>query len=150
MPAIPDRPLDAYPMRYTEQLRYGDTDRQGHINNAAYATFSESGRVAFLFNPENPVSPPGTDFVIVNLSISFHRELRWPGTVEIGTGVKRIGTKSLTLEQGMFSNGVRVASAENVLAIMDDATRRAIAIPDDARTRLEAWLLPADIDHRPN
>jgi acyl-CoA thioester hydrolase len=26
-------------------LRYADTDRQGHVNNAVFATFLESGRV---------------------------------------------------------------------------------------------------------
>jgi acyl-CoA thioester hydrolase len=29
-----------------ESVRYGDTDRQGHVNNAVFATYSESGRSA--------------------------------------------------------------------------------------------------------
>ena len=31
-----------------EKLRNGDTDQQGHINNAKIATFFESGRVEVL------------------------------------------------------------------------------------------------------
>lgn len=136
------RKLESYPMRLTERLRYGDTDRQGHVNNAVYATLSESGRVHFLFDPDNPVTPTGTDFVIVKLTIVFRRELLWPGTVEIGTGVARIGGKSITLEQGMFCNGEAVATAENVMAIMDARTRRAIEIPPMTLKRLEDWMLP--------
>jgi acyl-CoA thioester hydrolase len=138
MPSAPDTPLEAYPMHYTERLRYGDTDRQGHINNAAYATFCESGRVAFMFDPDHPMAPPGTNFVIVRLAIDYKRELHWPGEVVIGTGVTRIGGKSVTLAQGIFRDGVMAAAAENVLAIMDDTTRRAIEIPATTRARLEA------------
>ena len=38
-----------------EVCRYGDTDRQGHVNNAAFATFCETGRVLFLYpDAEHP------------------------------------------------------------------------------------------------
>lgn len=37
--------LAAYPLHSRDKLRYGDTDRQGHINNAVFATFFETGRV---------------------------------------------------------------------------------------------------------
>jgi acyl-CoA thioester hydrolase len=141
MTAQSERSLDVYPARYTEQLRYRDTDRQGHINNAVYSTFCESGRTAFLSDPDNPFSPPGTNFVIVRLAIDFRRELHWPGAVQIGTGVLRIGTKSFTLEQGIFSGDKMVARAENVMAIMDDASRQAIPIPDTTRVRLEALMI---------
>jgi acyl-CoA thioester hydrolase len=141
MPTPPARPLDAYPFRIVEKLRYGDTDRQGHINNAVYATLSECARTAFLSDREDRFAPPGTDFVIVRLAIDFRRELLWPGTVEIGTGVSRIGNKSMTLEQGIFREGELAASVENVMAIMDNESRRAIPIPAATRARLEQFLL---------
>ena len=143
MAQIATRPLAAYPARLVERLRYGDTDRQGHVNNAVYATLFESGRVDFLFDPAAPVAPPGGQFVIVRLVIEFRRELRWPGTVEIGTGVSRIGTKSVGLEQVIYRDGELVAAAESVVAIMDDATRKAMVIPDATRAMLERWLLPS-------
>jgi acyl-CoA thioester hydrolase len=134
--------LDAYPARIVERLRYGDTDRQGHVNNAVYATLFESGRVALLFDPDAPLAPPGTQFVIVKLTIEFRRELLWPGDVDIGTGVTRVGGKSVGVEQALYRDGSVAASAESVLAIMDERTRRAIVIPDDTRTALTRWRLP--------
>lgn len=130
MPRMLTRPLEAYPARVVERLRYRDTDRQGHVNNAVYSTFFESGRVELLFNPAEPVAPPGAQFVIVRLTIEFRRELLWPATLEIGTGVSRIGGKSVGLEQALYRNGEIAAAAASVLAIMDDRTRRAIEIPD--------------------
>ncbi len=44
-------PLDrraSYGFWSDDKLRFGDLDPLGHVNNAAYATFSESGRVAFV------------------------------------------------------------------------------------------------------
>ncbi len=37
--------LDAFPLRTHEKLRYADTDRQGHINNAVFATLLETGLI---------------------------------------------------------------------------------------------------------
>ena len=141
MPEISPRPLDAYPTRIVEPLRSRDTDRQGHVNNAVYATFFEIGRVDILFDPAHPVAPAGGQFVIVRLTIEFRRELLWPGAVEIGTGITRIGTKSVGVEQVLYRDGEIAAAAESVLAIMDDRTRRAIEIPDATRVALERWLL---------
>ena len=39
-----------------DKLRYGDTDRQGHVNNAVFATFMETGRVELIYNPEDPLA----------------------------------------------------------------------------------------------
>ena len=36
--------LDQFPLRTRDKLRYADTDRQGHVNNAVFATFLETGR----------------------------------------------------------------------------------------------------------
>ena len=33
---------DAFPSRTHDKLRYNDTDRQGHVNNAVFSTFLES------------------------------------------------------------------------------------------------------------
>jgi len=137
----PTRPLDAYPSRTSADIRYADMDRQGHVNNAVFATFSEIGRVAFLYDPACPLAPAGTSFVIARLAIDFHAELFWPGTVEIGTGVTRIGRSSMTLAQGLFSNGKLVASAEAVIVLFDTATRSSRPLPADTIAMLEGLSL---------
>jgi acyl-CoA thioester hydrolase len=35
--------LNAYPSQSSADIRYADLDRQGHVNNAVFATFSEVG-----------------------------------------------------------------------------------------------------------
>jgi acyl-CoA thioester hydrolase len=138
----PTTPLEAFPSRTSADIRYADMDRQGHVNNAIFATFSEIGRVAFLYDPERPLAPSGASFVIARLAIDFHAELFWPGVVEIGTGVTRVGRSSFNLSQGLFSRGGRVASVEAVIVLFDTLTRSARALPPETIARLESLSLP--------
>ena len=41
----PEVSLQYHPLRTFDKLRYADTDRQGHINNAVFATFLDTGRL---------------------------------------------------------------------------------------------------------
>lgn len=94
------RTLEAFPFQTFDKVRYADTDRQGHVNNAAFSTFLETGRVEFLYNPQDPLAAEGASFVIANLSLTFLSEIIWPGRVDIGTGVAKVGNSSLRLFQG--------------------------------------------------
>jgi len=128
--------LATYPLRRIETIRYADTDRQGHVNNAVFATLCETGRVAFLYDPVQPLAPDGASFVIARLTIDFRAEIRWPGEVEIGTRIQSIGRSSMVLAQGLFQNGRCVATAETVIVLMDETTRRSRPLPDTTIERL--------------
>ncbi|HLY56368.1 MAG TPA: acyl-CoA thioesterase, partial [Stellaceae bacterium] len=83
-----------------------------------------------------PLPGPGSIWVIARLALDFRAELHWPDEVEIGTGVIRIGRSSVTLGQGVFLGGRCVASAESVVVVMDQQTRRSAPIPDGLRAAL--------------
>lgn len=123
-------------------LRYGDTDRQGHVNNAVFATFCESGRTAFLCDPAAPLAPGGNSFVIARLILDFRAEILWPGEVDIGTGVIALGRSSFTLGQGLYEGSRCVATAQTVLVLIDDATRRSTPLPESLRAKLLSWVIP--------
>jgi acyl-CoA thioester hydrolase len=123
------RPLEAYPSRTSADIRYSDLDRQGHVNNAVFATFSEVGRVAFMYDPARPLASEGRNFVIARLLIDFRAELFWPGTVEIGTGVLKVGRSSFTLAQGIFNDGRLVATTEATIVMVEKETRRSTPLP---------------------
>lgn len=126
---------DDFPIQTTQILRYGDTDRQGHINNAVYATFFESGRVGVLYDPERSMPPRGHAFVIAQLNIRFVAETHWPGEVLIGTRVVRLGRSSIVMEQAVFCDGTLRASAESTIVLTDLGTRRSAPLTDVVRAR---------------
>lgn len=143
MPAPIPRPLSDYPQTTFDKLRYNDTDRQGHVNNAVFATLLETGRVEFLYAPDGALHAPGCAFVIAGLTLSFLKEINWPGRVDIGTGVTDIGRSSFTLSQGLYQNGQCVAMAQTTIVQMNESSRRSHPLSDAAQQRLQTLKLPA-------
>lgn len=125
-----------FPLWVQETARYGDTDRQGHVNNAVFATFCETGRVSFLYDRGTPLAPRGCSFVIARLVLDFRAEIQWQDVVDIGTVVQRIGRSSFSLGQGLFVGATCVATSEGVIVLIDNATRRSTPFPDALRARL--------------
>jgi acyl-CoA thioester hydrolase len=129
-----------YPHQVTEKLRYGDTDRQGHVNNAVFSTLLEAGRVSFIYDPADPVADEGCAFVIARLEIDFRAELNWPGEVVVGTAVAKVGGSSFELKQALFQGDACAALSRSVIVQMDEATRRSHPLSDRARALLSNLL----------
>jgi len=130
-PALAD-----FPVRTAEKLRFADTDRQGHITNTVFAACCQNARMELLCDPKRVPIPANTQFVIARLVLEFRAEMHWPGTVEVGTRVERVGRSSVTLAQGLFMNGRCVATAESVVALMNTMTRRPAQLPYDTAQAL--------------
>ncbi len=128
--------LSDFPFISREKLRYRDTDRQGHVNNAVFATFLETGRVEMLLNGGADLVGSNGAFVLARLLLDYRQEVNWPGEVEIGTRVASVGRSSLRFEQGVFQNGECVATAETVVVLTDTTTRRSKPFSDEARAYL--------------
>ena len=137
-----DVTLDEFPFQTYDKVRYADTDRQGHVNNAAYATFLETGRVEFLYDPQSPLTAANASFVIANLTLNFISEANWPGRIDIGTGVTRVGNSSITLFQSLFQDGHCVATAESVVVQIDERSRQSRPLTAKAKTFLAQHTLP--------
>ena len=119
-------------------IRYSDQDSMGHVNNCAYAAYAEAGRTMFLGGLLDSEMHPSIDFILASVKIDYLKEIYYPGSVNIGTRILKLGTKSMTLGTGMFLDGEAVAIAESVNLFFDMRIRKTIPIPDDIRAQLEA------------
>jgi len=135
-PALDERASYAHFARHS--LRFADLDALGHVNNLATAAIFESVRVSFLAEAGMPVSAPKRGFVIARMTVDYLRELHFPGEVEVGTRVLRIGRSSITIGQGLFSNGECIATGTAVCVRIDRASGRAIALDAPLRARIAA------------
>lgn len=133
--------LKDFPIQTFDKVRYADTDRQGHVNNAVFNTFLETGRVEFLYASDNTLTADNAAFVIAGLDLKFLAEINWPGQVEIGTGVTKIGNSSLSLFQGVFQNDQCVATAKTVIVQMNEGNRKSQSLSDKARTFLNQHMM---------
>jgi len=133
--------LADYPHRVAEIIRFGDLDPQGHVNQATFLTYFESGRVAMFRNPDLSIGVPGVTFVMVRMEVDYLKELRWPGNLEIGTAVVEFGRTSFKAAQGIFHDGMCAATGRATLVCMDLKTRKATPLQQAAIERLSPWKL---------
>jgi acyl-CoA thioester hydrolase len=132
--------LDDYPYRLTDNVRFADLDPNGHVNNAVYATYFETGRVTLVKDRSNGLMPDGLTWIMVRLDIHFRAELRWPGTIEMGLGVSKFGRTSVTFDQVVFSQGRCVASAQAVTVLIEEATRRPTPLTGELIGNFQRWI----------
>jgi acyl-CoA thioester hydrolase len=118
-----------------DKVRYGDTDKQGHVNNAMFARFFESSRTEILYHPDRPLHNEETSFVIANMSIDFLSEIHWPGQVDLYANVLRIGKSSITFEQAIYQHDVLCGYSTCVIVHVSNETKKSTP------------LLPSAIDY---
>ena len=127
---------DQYRFWTEEKLRNADTDQQGHVNNAIFATFFEAARIDVMSRPEVGEIRAVTQIVVVRTVINFRKELFFPGMVRIGTRVPRIGRTSLDFAHVLLGADGEVADSEATLVLLDRATRKPMAVPEKLRVYL--------------
>ncbi len=138
---LPDlRSRDTFRIWTRVALRYSDLDAIGHVNNAITPMFFEEARCSVIYPVLQANGRTDLDLVLVRTVIDYVQELSYPGGVDIGTRVHRIGTKSLHMVHGVFdvSSGACTATGECIVVIFDQKNRVSIAPPEDVRTRLLA------------
>ncbi len=131
--------LEDFPFRLSDNVRFADLDPNQHVNNSVYASYFETGRVTLMKLPQYGLTPEGLAWIMVRLDIHFRAELRWPGTIELGLGVVRLGRTSVTFEQVVFSEGKCVASAKSVGVLLDAVTRKPRPLTADIVEKLRPW-----------
>lgn len=131
--------LEDYPFRMSDNVRFADLDANQHVNNASFATYFETGRVALTKDPKYGLVSPDLSWVMVRLAIHFRAELRWPGRIDLGLGVTRFGRTSVTYEQAVFSEGECVASAQSVTVLVNDRTRQPTPLTENILRHLLPW-----------
>jgi acyl-CoA thioester hydrolase len=124
-----------YPHWCFDTVRFSDQDAAGHINNVALCAYLETARLTFMrdmgmFAP----TEDGVRGISAGMTVSFLAESHWPGKVELGTGVIKIGTSSITVGSAAFKDDLCIAAAEMTVVRLkgkmphpvDDSFRKAL------------------------
>jgi acyl-CoA thioester hydrolase len=137
----PPRSRDRYSHWTTVTIRYCDQDPLGHINNAAMAAFLEQARVALVYPLLKQYGGAHLELVIARLVIEYVNELSFPGSVEVGTRIARLGGKSFVLHHAVFKAGEEpcVATAECFMVYFDLRHRASVLPPSEVRAALEEF-----------
>lgn len=122
----------------SDRIRFSDQDSTGHVNNVAFAAYVETGRVDFMRTEVMAHREPDEVLIVVRLAIDYREEARWPGTVDVGTRIVRVGNRSCTVGSGIFHGARALATAETVMVFARDG--KAVPIDGAGRARLLTLL----------
>jgi acyl-CoA thioester hydrolase len=131
---------DAYRHFTTISTRWADNDAYGHVNNTVYYEWFDTvvnewliGQGLLDIDAGNPIG------LVVQTGCSYFAPLSFPGDVELGLGVERLGASSVTYRIGVFAAdaGEPAAQGHFTHAYVDRDSRRPTALPDLWRKKLE-------------
>jgi acyl-CoA thioester hydrolase len=131
---------EQFPYWHTIEVRWGDMDAMGHVNNSIYFRYCESARIALLRQFDIRGRAEGSQFgpTLVSTSCDYKREVRYPATLDVGVRVAHLSQRSFTMEYAMFFHGTDevAAIARSVNAWVDYAAQKAVPLPEDLRAVL--------------
>lgn len=125
------------------EVRYGDLDPQGHVNNAKYLTYMEQARIAYIRQLGLWKGDTFLDIgiILADAQVTFHAPIQFGQAVRVGLKVSRLGNKSMTMEYVLEDDGSghQLATGSSVLVAYDYRTGSSVPVPDSWRERIEAF-----------
>lgn len=117
-----------------QQIRWGDQDAMGHVNNIVYFQYCESARLAYgdVLDLQSIAGDSPQNLGMVAANLNFRRQLHYPGEVEVTAHATRVGGKSFTLSYVItdLADGVVAAEGDSVCVWVDYAKAEALPLPD--------------------
>jgi len=126
------------------QIRFRDTDRLGHVNNAVYLSYFEQGRIE-LFNELLGLEINWNEqgLILANAHVDFLQPVHLEDKIVVELSVVRLGTKSFEIGYRIVRLGepeTDMARGSTVLVCFDYVENHSIAIPGPWREALEAFM----------
>jgi len=126
------------------EVRYGDLDPQGHVNNAKHLTYFEQARVHYLiglglFSRDQSFMEIGV--VIADIHIAYKSPIHYGNNIKVGVKTAKIGNKSVTMEQCVMDSdsGEIMSSGTVVMVTYDYRDLKPIPVPDAWRKKISEF-----------
>ena len=119
--------------------RWSDNDAYGHVNNTIYYQWFDSAVNALLIGAGlldiHHGDPIG---LVVETACTYFAPLSFPGDVDVGIAIDRLGDTSVTYRLGIFASGADEPAAQGHFThvYVDRASRRPVSLPDAWRAKL--------------
>lgn len=120
--------------------RWIDNDVYGHVNNALYYAFFDTAINEYLITEGGLDITAGTVVgFAVESQCQYLRPLAFPGVIDIGLRVGKLGNSSVRYELAIFRSGEPLASAAGyfVHVFVDRQTQKPVSMPTAIRAALE-------------
>jgi len=136
--------MTQYRFHHPIEIRYGDLDPQGHVNNAKHLTYFEQARIAYmlelgLFTRDRSFMEIGV--ILADVHITYLAPIRFGEQIKVGVHISKLGNKSMTWEQNIVDakTGKELAKGEVIMVTYDYKEEKTINIPHEWREKIKAF-----------
>ena len=128
---------------YPIQVRFGDIDSQGHVNNARIVTYFEQARIFYLkeLSLWDGVSFLDLGLIVADVHVAYKAPVHLTQSVQVGMRVSRLGNKSMMMESQLedCDQHILLATNDTVMVAYDYHQKISIPIPDDWREKIARY-----------
>lgn len=141
-------PLSGCPVVTRVEVAWGDMDAFGHVNNARFFAYMESGRLRYFERMGvarlDHSAAEGT--ILASAACRFKAPITYPDVLWVGTTCTDVGRDRFTLESRLASerHGRVAAIGSGVVVAYDHGAKSKIALPGRWRDAIAALEAAAD------
>ena len=136
--------MDSYRFIIPVEVRYGDLDPQGHLNNSRHLTFFEQARIEYwihlgLFSRDQSFLDIG--IILAEARVTYLAPIHFGQDVRVGTRISHIGNKSMTVDHVIFdgANDNKLATGAIILVAYDYRMGKSMPVPDEWREKIHQF-----------
>ena len=133
--------MTQYRFYHPVEVRYGDLDPQGHVNNAKHLTYFEQARIQYmielgLFTKDQSFMEIGV--ILADIHIAYFEPIYFGQNIKVGVHAAKFGSKSMMWEQNIVdeNTGKELVKGEVVIVTYDYKEEKTISIPQEWRERI--------------
>lgn len=125
------------------EVRYGDLDPQGHVNNAKTVTYLEQARIQYIkhLNLWQGGSFLDIGIILAEIRVTYKAPIHFGQAVRVGVRVVRLGNKSFEMAYLVedADTHTELATATTVQVAYDYRQQKSIPIPAEWRQRIRLF-----------
>lgn len=132
-----------FPVLRSISTRWEDEDIYGHVNNVVYYSFFDTAVNGYLIDASGvDIRGLGAIGLVAESRCEFLGGLRFPGDVQAGIAIERLGRSSIVYRLGLFQgdSDEPAAIGRFVHVYVDSTTRAVTPIPDVIREAVEPLM----------
>ena len=128
-------------LRVPIQVRFGDLDALGHINNANYLAYFEVGRMAYLNQVLGVYRLQEIGFILAEMTVRYKAPGRLEAPLTLGLRVGELRNSSFTFEYELVETetGKLIATGTSVQVWYDYQRGQVVRIPTAIRERMREF-----------
>jgi len=133
--------MEEYRFYHPAEIRYGDLDPQGHVNNAKHLTFFEQARVQYfitlgLWSLDQSFMDIGV--ILADAQVTYLAPIHYGQKLKVGVRAVKLGNKSISLAQNIIDvdSGEALATGGVVMVAYDYRSKKTVPVPEEWRKKI--------------